>query len=180
MKYGKDIEKVLIPEEQIKARVKELAAQINRDYGDEEYMLVCILRGSYIFAADLIRELTGNVKIDFISISSYSGTTTSGEVNLVKDLKEPVQGRNLLIVEDIIDTGLTLSYLKAMLAARQPKSVKIAAILDKPSRRTVDLKGDYIGFEIPDEFAIGYGLDYEEKYRNLPDVCVLARSEYEK
>lgn len=180
MEYGKDIAKVLIKREDIEKRVKELADQINHDYEGKEYTLVVTLRGAVVFFADLFRHLTGNnVDCDFIAASSYGGgTATSGEVKLVKDLSSPVKGRHLIIVEDIIDTGTTLVYLKRLLEAREPASVKLCSLLDKPSRRKVDLKGDYVGFEVPNEFVVGCGLDYDQKYRNLPDVCVLSPEVY--
>lgn len=177
--YGKEIAKILVSKEAIAKRVKELAAEINRDYAGQPLMVVCILRGATIFFADLFRELTGDVEVDFIAVSSYgSGASSSGEVKMLKDFSSPVAGKNLLIVEDIIDTGVTLVYLKKLLEVRGPASVKLCALLDKPSRRKVELKGDYIGFEIPNEYVVGYGLDYAEKFRNLPDVCVLAPEVY--
>ncbi len=181
MQYGKDIEKVLVTKEEIDTRVQQLADQINKDYAGKEVTLVVTLRGAVVFFADLFRRLTGNVDCDFIAVSSYgAGTTSSGEVKLVKDLSSPVKGRHLIIVEDIIDTGVTLVYLKKLLEAREPASVKLCALLDKPSRRKVDLKGDYVGFEIPNEYVVGFGLDYDQKYRNLPEVCVLAPWVYSK
>ena len=177
--YGKEIAKILVSREDIAKRVKELAELINRDYAGKPLLVVCILRGATIFFADLFRELTGDVEVDFIAVSSYgSGATTSGEVKMLKDFSSPVAGKHLLIVEDIIDTGVTLVYLKRLLEARGPASVKLCALLDKPSRRKVELKGDYIGFEIPNEYVVGYGLDYAEKFRNLPDVCVLSPEVY--
>ena len=177
--YGKEIAKILVSREDIAKRVKELAELINRDYAGKPLLVVCILRGATIFFADLFRELTGDVEVDFIAVSSYgSGATTSGEVKMLKDFSSPVAGKHLLIVEDIIDTGVTLVYLKRLLEARGPASVKLCALLAKPSRRKVELKGDYIGFEIPNEYVVGYGLDYAEKFRNLPDVCVLAPEVY--
>ena len=177
--YGKEIAKILVSKEQIAARVKELAAQINRDYEGKPLLVVCILRGASIFFADLFRELTGGVEVDFIAVSSYgSGASSSGEVKMLKDFSAPIVGKHLLIVEDIIDTGVTLVYLKRLLEARNPASVKLCSLLDKPSRRKVELKGDYVGFEIPNEYVVGYGLDYAEKFRNLPDVCVLAPEVY--
>ena len=177
--YGKEIAKVLVSREEIAKRVKELAAEINRDYAGKPLLVVCILRGATIFFADLFRELTGDVEVDFIAVSSYgSGASSSGEVKMLKDFSSPVAGKHLLIVEDIIDTGVTLVYLKKLLEARGPASVKLCALLDKPSRRKVELKGDCIGFESPDEYVVGFGLDYAEKFRNLPDVCVLAPEVY--
>ena len=177
--YGKEIKKVLISRDEIAKRVKELGEQINRDYKGEEITLVCTLRGASIFFADLFRELDGDVVMDFISVSSYgAGTSSSGEVKMIKDLSEPIKDKNVIIVEDIIDTGITLCYLKKLLLARSPKSLKVCALLDKPSRRKADFKGDYIGFEIENEFVVGYGLDYDEKMRNFKDVCVLAPEVY--
>ena len=177
--YGKEIAKVLVSKEAIAARVKKIAAEINRDYAGKPLLVVCILRGATIFFADLFRELTGDVEVDFIAVSSYgSGAASSGEVKMLKDFSSPVAGKHLLIVEDIIDTGVTLVYLKKLLEARSPASIKLCALLDKPSRRKVELEGDYIGFEIPNEYVVGYGLDYAEKFRNLPDVCVLAPEVY--
>ncbi len=179
--YGNEIKKVLVTKEQIAKRVKELGAQINEDYKGESITLVCTLRGASIFFADLVRELEGDVELDFISVSSYgAGTKSSGEVKMIKDLSEPIRGKNVIIVEDIIDTGITLCYLKKLLEARAPKSLKVCALLDKKARRTVEFEGDYIGFEIENEFVVGYGLDYNEKMRNLKDVCVLSPSVYEK
>lgn len=179
MKYGKEVAKVLITEEQAKKRIAELAEEINRDYEGKEYTVVVTLRGAVMFFADLFRQLTGNVDCDFIAVSSYGATTsTTGEVKMSKDLSSPIKDKHIIIVEDIIDTGITLSYLKKMLSAREPASLKICSFLDKPSRREVDIEGDYIGFKIPNEFVIGYGLDYDQKYRNLPDVCVLAPEVY--
>lgn len=179
MEYGKEIKKVLITQQQIKERVKQLGEQISRDYKGEQVTMVCTLRGACVFFADLIRQLDLDVRLDFISASSYGGgTSTSGEVRLVKDLSDPAQGKNLIIVEDIIDSGVTLKFLISMLKTRKPKSIKVCALLDKPSRRKVDFKGDYIGFEIENEYVVGYGLDYDQRMRHLPDVCVLAPEVY--
>lgn len=178
--YEDKIAKVLVSREQIAKRVKELGAQITEDYKGECVTLVCTLRGASIFFADLAREIDGDVVMDFISASSYGeGTTSSGEVKMIKDLSEPIKDKHVIIVEDIIDTGITLTYLKKLFEARSPRSLKICSLLDKPSRRKVELKGDYIGFEIPNEFVVGYGLDGpEQKMRNLKDVCVLAPEVY--
>lgn len=179
--YNSDIEKILVSNAEIAKRVDEIAAQINADYKGKPILVVGILRGASIFLADIFKRLEGDVELDFMSLSSYgNGTNSSGEVKMIKDLSEPVDGKNILIIEDIIDTGITLSYLIKVLEARNPESIKLCALLDKPSRRKVELKGDYIGFEIPDEYVVGYGLDYAEKYRNLPDVCVLSKKVYEK
>ena len=179
MEYGKNVAKVLITQEQAQKRIAELAEQINRDYEGKEYTVVVTLRGAVMFFADLFRQLTGDVDCDFIAVSSYGATTTTtGEVKMSKDLSSPIKDKHIVIVEDIIDTGITLSYLKKMLSEREPSSLKICSFLDKPSRREVDIEGDYIGFKIPNEFVIGYGLDYDQKYRNFPDVCVLAPEVY--
>ena len=177
--YGKEIKKILITREQIEKRVKELGEQITRDYKGEPLTMVCTLRGATIFFADLVREIKGDVEIDFVACSSYgAGTTSSGEVKMLKDLSSPIEGKNVIVVEDIIDTGTTLDALKRLLETRKPKSLKVCSFLDKPSRRKVDFKGDYIGYGIENEFVIGYGLDYNQKFRNLPDVCVLAPEVY--
>lgn len=177
--YGKEIKKILVSREEIAKRVAELGKQISEDYKGESVTLVCTLRGASIFFADLVREIEGDVEIDFIAVSSYgAGTKSSGEVKMIKDLSEPIKDKNVIIVEDIIDTGITLCYLKKLLLARAPKSLKVCSLLDKPSRRQVDFKGDYIGFEIENEFVVGYGLDYGEKMRNFKDVCVLAPEVY--
>ena len=172
------IKKILIPEADIKARVRELGAEISHDYAGKAVTLICILNGASVFFADLVRELDLDVRFEFMSVSSYgSGTVTSGEVKILKDVNYPIEGKNVIIVEDIIDSGCTLSYLKRLLEQRNPASIRVCTILDKPSRRKVEFKGDYVGFEIPDEFVIGYGLDYDGKYRNLKDVCVLELTE---
>ena len=177
--YGKEIKKILVSREEIAKRVAELGKQISEDYKGESVTLVCTLRGASIFFADLVREIEGDVEIGFIAVSSYgAGTKSSGEVKMIKDLSEPIKDKNVIIVEDIIDTGITLCYLKKLLLARAPKSLKVCSLLDKPSRRQVDFKGDYIGFEIENEFVVGYGLDYGEKMRNFKDVCVLAPEVY--
>lgn len=176
-----DVEKVLLTEEQLKARTIEVAKMIENDFKGESVLMVCILRGASIFFADLVRRIDLDVRMDFMAVSSYgAGTSTSGEVKIVKDINYPLQGKNVILVEDIIDSGNTLSYLVRLLQQRQPKCVKVCSMLDKPSRRTVDFKGDYVGFEVPNEFVVGYGLDYDEKYRNIPDVCVLKPSVYQK
>ena len=162
---------VLITEEQLKARVKEIGAQITEDFKGESVLLVGILKGSVPFMADLMRAIDLDVTIDFMCVSSYgSATKTSGVVRIGKDLDTPIEGKNVIIVEDIIDSGLTLSYLKTQLLARNPKSLKICTALDKPSRRKVEFKGDYVGFEVEDKFIVGYGLDMDQHYRNLPYV----------
>jgi len=175
------IDHVLISEEQLSKKVKELASKINRDYAGEELLLIGVLKGSVMFAVDLMREISIPVELDFMAVSSYgSGVKTSGVVKILKDLDNSVEGKNILIVEDIVDSGLTLSYLKEMLLSRNPASVRICTILNKPSRRNSAVEVDYSGYDIPDEFVVGYGLDYNQKYRNLPYVGVLKREVYEK
>ncbi|MDD3947535.1 MAG: hypoxanthine phosphoribosyltransferase [Clostridia bacterium] len=170
----KDVIKVLLTEEQIARRTKELAAQISKDYQGKSVLLICILRGAVLFFADLARNIKLDVRLDFMAVSSYgANTSTSGEVRIVKDVSQPIEGLDVILVEDIIDTGHTLKYLKRLLQSRNPASLKICSLLDKPSRRETDLKGDYVGFDVPNEFVVGFGLDYAEKYRNLPDVCIL-------
>ena len=165
---------VLISEEKIAERVKELGQQISSDYQGKTVHLVCVLKGAYTFMADLARAMDVTVTLDFLAVSSYNeGTSTSGEVRLTKDLDSSLQGRDVIIVEDIADTGLTLRYLYNMLQRRGPNSLKIAALLSKPSRREVDVPVDYVGFEIPDRFVVGYGLDVDQKYRNLRYIAVV-------
>jgi len=164
---------ILIPAERIQARVAELGTQISADYKDRPVLLVGVLTGSFVFLADLVRHLTCPIRVQFIGTKSYEGSSTTGQVQLTKDLDSVVEGVDVLIVEDIIDTGLTLSYLKKLFKQGQPASLKVAAFLDKPSRRKVEIKGDYIGFEIEDKFVVGYGLDYNQLYRNLPDLRVV-------
>ncbi|HHV61778.1 MAG TPA: hypoxanthine phosphoribosyltransferase [Firmicutes bacterium] len=169
-----DLEEVLLHEDEIKKRVKELGEQIACDYRGKELVVVGILKGALVFMADLVRHLSIPVIIDFVAISSYGAATkSSGAVRILKDLDAPIENKHVLIVEDIIDTGLTLSYLAENLRARKPLSVKICTLLDKPDRRKIDIRPDYNGFQIPDKFVVGYGLDYSEKYRNLPCVAVL-------
>jgi hypoxanthine phosphoribosyltransferase len=166
--------RVLITREQIAARVAQMGQQISADFAGESLMLIGVLKGATIFLADLARQITLDTTFDFIAVSSYgSGKQHSGEVRLLKDVDRSVEGRNIILVEDILDTGVTLTYLMNMLQAHRPKSLKIAALLDKISRRTEPIGGDYVGFTIPDEFVVGYGLDFAERYRNLPDICVL-------
>jgi hypoxanthine phosphoribosyltransferase len=163
-----------IPAETLRNRVAELAREIRRDVPDEDLHLICVLKGAAMFLADLIRAMEGPVSIDFIALSSYGGgTTSSGEVRLIKDLDYGLEGRNVIIIEDIVDTGLTLNYLQQVLRARNPKSLRTACLLSKPSRRKIDVKVDYIGFTIEDRFVVGYGLDYSEQYRNLPYIGIL-------
>lgn len=177
-----DMERILLTEEDLQKIVKRVGKQISEDYkgSTNKLILVSVLKGSVIFMGDLMRAIDIPCYIDFMSVSSYgSGTTSSGVVKIVKDLDTNViEGADLLIVEDILDSGRTLSYLKQLLSARNPKSIKICTLLDKPERRVVDLKADYVGSEIPDAFVVGYGLDYDEKYRNLPYVGILKPSVY--
>ena len=174
-----DIAKVLISEEELQQRVRELAAQISADYDDLNPLLVCVLKGGYVFLADLTRCLTIRHGIDFMAVSSYGNNThSSGVVRILKDLDRDISGRHVLIVEDIIDTGRTISYLLENLRVRQPASLRICTLLSKPDRREVELDVDYIGFEIPNEFVIGYGLDYAENYRNLRYIGVLKPEVY--
>jgi hypoxanthine phosphoribosyltransferase len=177
-----DIKEVLVSEEQLNAKVAELGAQISRDYAGKNLLLVSILKGSVVFMADLMRAITIPCSIDFMVVSSYGGanTTTTGLVKIIKDLDADLTGRDVLIVEDILDTGVTLSHLVPMLKMRNPNSVKICTILDKPTRRKADIRPDYEGYQVPDEFVVGYGLDYDEKYRNLPYVGVLKPEVYTK
>ena len=175
----KDILEVFYSEEQLKTKVAELGAAITRDYQGKSPVLVSVLRGSYIFMADLTRAIDLPCTVDFMSVSSYgAGTTSSGQVKILKDLSEPIEGKDLIIVEDILDSGNTLFYLRDVLAARKPASIAICTLLDKPERRTKPIQADYSGFEVPDAFVVGYGLDYAEKYRNLPYIGVLKPEVY--
>lgn len=176
-----DIAKILISEQELADKVNELGAQISKDYEGKNLMMVSVLKGSVVFMADLMRAITVHASIDFMSVSSYgSGTKTSGVVRIIKDLDDDLAGRDILIVEDILDSGMTLSYLSKHIMAKGANSIKIATLLDKPERRKVDVYPDYKGFVVPDEFVVGYGLDYDEKYRNLPYVGVLKPEIYEK
>ena len=177
----KDIEKILVTKEQIAARVKEIGEQITRDFEGESVLMVGILRGAVVFFSELVKNVDLDVRFDFMVVSSYGASSvTSGEVRIIKDISQPIEGMNVLIIEDIIDTGHTLKNLKKLLLTRNPKSLKIVSLLDKPSRRQVEMEGDYIGFEVPNEFVVGYGLDYGEKYRNLPEIGVLKPEIYTK
>ncbi len=165
---------VLLSEEQIKARVKELAREISADYREKKPLLIGVLKGAVVFLSDLIREMDIPLEVDFMAVSSYGAdTASSGIVRIQKDLEQSIKDRDVLIVEDIVDTGLTLNYLYDTLSSQKPRSLKVVTLLDKPDRRKVDFKADYCGFEIPDRFVIGYGLDFNEEYRNLGDLCVL-------
>jgi hypoxanthine phosphoribosyltransferase len=167
--------RVLLSAEQIQTRVQAMGAEIDRDYpGGEPLYLIGVLKGACIFLADLARAMRTPARLEFIGIASYGkSTTSSGQVQLTKDLDVPIEGHHVIVVEDILDTGITLTYLVKLLAQRKPKSLRIATLLDKPERRQSPVKADYVGFEIPDEFVVGYGLDYAEDYRNLKDVCVM-------
>ena len=178
--------KVLISRQEIAKRVNELGAQITKDYAGQSVNLVGVLKGAAIFLSDLARQVDLDATFDFIGVSSYgnrpsppqelkSGWDSTGEVKLTKDVDQTLKDKNIILVEDILDTGLTMTYLRRLFEARQPKSLKIAALLDKPTRRKLPLEGDYVGFKIPDEFVVGYGLDYAEKYRNLADICIVPR-----
>ena len=165
---------ILLSADQIQKRVEALALEIRADFPDDLHV-IAVLKGAFMFLSDLVRHTPGHVSMDFMAVSSYAkGTTTSGEVRLLKDLDTTLDGRNVVIVEDIVDTGLTLTYLQDILRARNPKSLRTACLLSKPSRRQVDVKVEYIGFTIEDRFVVGYGLDYAEQYRNLPYIAVLA------
>jgi hypoxanthine phosphoribosyltransferase len=170
--------RVLISSEQIQSRIKELGEQISKDYPDGQLHLVCILKGACFFLTDLARALKRNVYLDFMGISTYGkGKTSSGEVKVTKDLDISLEGVDVVIVEDIVDSGVTLNYLLHVLEQRRPRSIRIAALLDKPERRLRPVHVNYVGFEIPDKFVVGYGLDYAEKYRNLDAICVLDESQ---
>ena len=174
-KIYEDLSRVLVTREEIREAVKKMGQRITEDYKGKEPMLIGILKGAIVFYSDLIREIDLPLRTDFMAVSSYgSATKTSGVVKVLKDLDRDITGMDILIVEDIVDSGVTLNYLKTMLGDRGAKSIKIVTLLDKPARRRVDLKADYSCFEIPDEFVVGYGLDYDEKYRNLPDIGVLS------
>lgn len=170
-----DIARILISEAALAERVKSLAAEIEADYADlDDLLMICVLKGGFVFLADLSRAVTRPHGIDFMGISSYGrGITSSGAVQIIMDLKAPIDGRHVLIVEDIIDSGRTLSYMRRTLLARSPASLRICSLLNKPARREVDVELDFVGFDIPDEFVVGYGLDFDELYRNLPYIAVL-------
>ena len=173
------VESILYSEAQLRQRVKELGGQITADYAGKEPVLASVLRGSYIFMADLTRAIDLPVTVDFMAVSSYgAGTKSSGQVEIKKDLSDSIEGRDLIIVEDILDSGNTLFYLMEILKARKPASIRICTLMDKPDRRTQPIVADYVGFTIPDAFVVGYGLDYDEKYRNLPYVGILKPSVY--
>jgi hypoxanthine phosphoribosyltransferase len=174
-----DIEKVLISEEEIQKKVRELGAQLTEDYNDRFPLAIGVLKGSMLFMGDLLKRIDTHIEMDFMDVSSYGNSMVStGEVKIIKDLNTSVEGRDILIIEDIIDTGLTLSYLVELFHYRKAKSVKIATLLDKPTGRKGNIQADYVGFIIPDAFVVGYGLDYAEKYRNLPYIGVLKPEVY--
>jgi len=164
---------VLIRRDAIAGRIAEIGKQIDRDLAGESVLLVGVLKGAAIFLSDLARAISIQCTFDFVAVSSYGkGTRSSGAVKLIKDLDQPIEGRNIILVEDILDTGLTLSFLKRMLMQHHPRSLRVAALLDKPDRRLESIQAEYVGFSIPNHFVIGYGMDYAERYRNLPDICI--------
>ena len=175
----KDIEEVLISEETLQEKIAELGAQLTEEYQDKFPLLIGVLKGAMPFMTDLMKRIDAYVEIDFMDVSSYgNATVSSGEVKILKDLNTSVEGRDIVIIEDIIDSGLTLSYLVELFKHRKAKSIKIVTLLDKPTGRKVDLKADFVGFDVPDAFVVGYGLDYAERYRNLPYIGVLKKSVY--
>ncbi len=174
-----DISELLFSEAQLKQRIAELGQQLSNDFDGKNPLIICVLKGAFIFMSDLIRNMTIPLQIDFMAVSSYGAASkSSGVVKINKDLDVPVEGRDLIIVEDITDSGLTLQFLQDVLRRKNANSITVVALFDKPSRRKVDIKADYVGFLLPDEFIVGYGLDYAEKYRNLPYVGVLKREIY--
>jgi hypoxanthine phosphoribosyltransferase len=176
-----DVARILIDSQTIEKKVSEMGQRISADYKGKDPVLICILKGALIFTSDLLRQVSIPITLDFIAISSYGvGTSSSGVVRILKDLDSPIEGRHVLIIEDIVDSGLTLSYLCSNLKSRHPASLKTAVLLDKPARREIEFSPDYLGFSIPDKFVVGYGLDYAEKYRNLPFIGVLKPEVYTK
>ncbi|MBQ8217969.1 MAG: hypoxanthine phosphoribosyltransferase [Oscillospiraceae bacterium] len=175
----KDIERVLISQIELEKKVQEIGEQISKDYEGETPIFVGVLKGCFIFMADLMRHVTINCSMDFMAVSSYQGTSSTGAVKINKDLNESIEGKHLILVEDILDSGVTLNYLKNYLSVRKPASIKIATLMDKPARRKADIYADYSCFEVPDAFVVGYGLDYNEKYRNLPYIGVLKPEVYQ-
>ena len=174
-----DLKEVYFTEQQLADKVAELGARITEDYRDKNPLIISVLKGSYVFMADLTRQIDTPCNIDFMVVSSYGkGTKTTGEVQIIKDIEQPIDGRDVLVVEDILDSGVTLNYLMQVLKARGAKSFRLCTLLSKPARHKVDVPVDYLGFEIPDEFVVGYGLDYAEKYRNLPYIGILKPSVY--
>jgi len=178
---NKDVKEILISEDEIKKRIRIIAREIRKDYLNNFPLLVCILRGAFVFLADLVREIDIPLSIDFMAISSYGGhVDSSGQVKILKDLDTPIEQRHVIIIEDIVDSGLTMDAVTRLLRTRNPKSIKICTLLDKIERRVININVDYYGFKIPNKFVIGYGLDYQEKYRNLPYIGVLRESVYDK
>ena len=177
-RIDRDIECVLISEEEIKAKVREVGEKIASDFDGKDPVFVGVLKGCFIFMADLIRDISVSCSVDFMAVSSYSGTKSTGAVKINKDLNSDINGRHVILVEDILDSGVTLNYLKSYLMVRQPASISIVTLMDKPSRRKADIYADYSCFEVPDAFVVGYGLDYNERYRNLPYIGVLKKEIY--
>ena len=176
---NKDVESILFSEEDVKAKVCELGQKITADFKGRSPIFIGILKGSFIFMADLVRAVDLDCNLEFMAVSSYgSGTTTTGAVKITQDISSSIEGRDVIIVEDILDSGVTLSYLKKYMASMKPASISICTLLDKPARRRADIHADYVGFEVPDEFIVGYGLDYAQRYRNLPYIGVLKPSVY--
>ena len=173
-----DIAQVLYTREEIYRRVCEIGAQISEDYRDKDPVFIGVLKGCFIFMADLMRCVSVNCSMDFMAVSSYKGTTSTGAVSINKDLSAPIEGRHVILVEDILDSGVTLNYLKSYLQVRKPASIRIATLLDKPARRKADIYADYSCFDVPDAFVVGYGLDYNERYRNLPYIGILKEEIY--
>ncbi len=177
----KDVKKILFDEKQLSEKVKELGSKISEDYKGKDLLVVGVLKGSVLFASDLIKNITIPCEIDFMAVSSYGNSTeTSGVVRILKDLDHSIEGKHVLLVEDIVDSGVTLNYLLKYLKARRAESIEIVSLLNKPERRTADLEVKYIGFEVPNEFIVGYGIDYAEKYRNLPYIAILKEEVYNK
>ena len=180
MSMRDDIESVLLSEEEIRQRVKEMGEEISRDYAGREPLFVGVLKGCFVFMADLMRQVSVPCSVDFMAVSSYgSATTTTGAVKINKDLSQDIEGRDVVIIEDILDSGVTLGYLTKYLLNRKPASITIATLLDKPARRRAEVYAKYVGFTVPDAFVVGYGLDFAEKYRNLPYIGILKPSVYE-
>lgn len=171
---GKVIEKTLVSRDELKSMCEYLGKKITEDYAGKEIILICVLKGGVVFLTDLMREIDLPLTIDFMSVSSYSGTKSTGVVRIIKDVDQDIQGKHVLIVEDIVDTGLTLAHLKELLSTRNPASIAVCSAFDKPDCRKVDVKVEYVGRSLPDEFVVGYGLDYQQRYRNIPYVAVLA------
>ena len=178
--HNQDIAEVILTEKQIQDRIKEMGKEISQAYSeDDDIIMLCVLRGAVLFMSDLAREINLPVVFDFMDVSSYEGTSSSGMIRIIKDLEENIEGRNVLIIEDIMDTGLTLKHVIDLLKTRDPASLKVATLLDKPDRRVEkEVSADFNGFEVPDKFVVGYGLDYKEKYRNLPYIGVLKKELY--